>query len=327
MGPDTDFELDVVAFCDHNVLALSCAAERDPKRTAWKSREIARQATQLGGDSPSRVSYVCWIERVPINWRSSCVHRPPGFPSVAVFGLDELLDRTATPPRMDRLVGFLQTTPIADSPPTPLPSDLSHDLLATVGGTPLPMLQSILAQRAKRPLLLHDPKTVVQAERIAGLLARRGVPSARAEVGSSFRISAVDSVLDRVPESARVDITGGTKVRSTRVLLRHVRARGLSTATYVDGRHDMLRSLALEGTVGELPSDVCLEEMLELRGWQVETCQRVMPPVANAIRSACLIDMGRREDVVSAVAEQLARMLADAQVLNRCPPGEAGWVP
>jgi hypothetical protein len=191
-----------------------------------------------------------------------------------------------------------------------LPQGLSHDLLATVGGTPLPVFQSILAHRAERPLLLHDPGTAAQAERIAVLLARRGVTSVRAEVASGFRADAVDLALDQLPSSEQVDVTGGTKVLSAHVLLRHTRERDLTTATYVDGRHNMLRSFAPNAPAPELPSDVRLDEMLELRGWAVEACEYVRP--AEAVESRQLLAITDSHELIRAIAESLTVALGAA---------------
>jgi hypothetical protein len=311
---ETDFELDVVIFRGHRIHALSCFGGSRPELLAWKSREIARRVTQFGGDF-ARPAFVCLLDRVGARELESEVGgSAPGIPTVTVFGLDDLLDWTAESPRLDRLLEFLRGRRIQESHPVALPQGLSHDLLATVGATPLPVLQSILAHGAERPLLLHDPETATQAERIAALLARRDVRSVRVEVASAFRVDAVDSVLEQLPVSDCVDVTGGTKVLSTRVLLRHARERDLTTATYVDGRHNVLRCLAANASARELPSDVRLEEILELRGWRVEACNRIASTAS--VSSGQLLAAGDDREAMSAIAELIAVALgATAEVL------------
>lgn len=311
---ETDFELDVVIVRGHRIHALSCFGGNHSELIGWKSREIARRVSQLGGDF-ARPGFVCLLDRVDARELESELRgSAPGIPSVTVFGLDDLLDWTAAPPKLDRLLDFIRTRAIEESPPVVPPQALSHDLLVTVGATPLPVLQSILAHGAERPLLLHDPGTAAQAERIATVLARRDVTSVRVEVANAFRVDAVDSVLEQLPVSHRVDVTGGTKVLSTRVLLRHARERDLTTATYVDGRQNVLRCLAPNAPAGELPRDVRLEEMLELRGWRIDNCNRV--PSTGTESSRQLLAARDSPEAVSALGELIAFALGDpAEVL------------
>jgi hypothetical protein len=311
---ETDFELDVVIVRGHRIHALSCFGGNHPDLIGWKSREVARRVIQLGGDF-ARPGFVCLLDRVGARELESELRgSAPGIATVTVFGLDDLLDWTAASPRLDRLLDFLRGRPIQESRPVPPPQDLGHDLLATVGAAPLPVVQSILAHRAERPLLLHDPGTAAQAERIATLLARRDVTSVRVEVANAFRVDAVDSVLEQLPVSDRVDVTGGTKVLSTRVLLRHARERDLTTATYVDGRQNVLRCLAPNAPAAELPRDVGLEEILELRGWRIEACLHL--PSTGTVSSRELLTAQDGHEARSAIAGSIAVALGvEAEVL------------
>jgi hypothetical protein len=316
---ETDFELDVVVLRGHRVHALSCFGGSGSDLIAWKSREIARRVTQFGGDF-ARPGFVCLLDRVRASELESELRASaPGISTVRVFGVDDLLDWTEETPRLGCLRDFLRGEPMAHSHPGPRPAarpeGVTHDLLATVGATPLPVFQAILAHGAQRPLLLHDPGTAAQAERISTLLARRGVTSIHVEVADAFRVDGVDPALQHLPPSDRVDVTGGTKVLSTRVLLKHARERDLTTATYVDGRQSVLRCLSPNGPALELPRDVRLEEMLELRGWRVEACERIRS--TETVSSEQMLAARDKAEAVSAIGERVAHALGDAAEVVR----------
>ena len=267
---ETDFEIDVVVLLGHRVHAISCYAGAEADSVEWKSREIARRAVQLGGDH-ARAGFVCLLDRhgceaLEVRLRSEL----PGGHPVAVFGIDDLAAWSASP-ECNRLAGFLGLTRTgAPDSATVMAEDLDHDMLVTVGGTPVPVLQAILARRASRPLLLHSPPTAPVAQRVAEALARRGVDSVRVEAPDAFRAAAIDAVIGQLPQSEALDITGGTKVLSSRALLRHVGHRDLASVSYVDGRHGAVRSLARGAPAYPLPDDVTFAEFTALRGWRIE---------------------------------------------------------
>jgi hypothetical protein len=307
---DHDFEIDVVALSGHRIRALSCMAGDDPEKVRWKSREIARRAVQIGGEL-ARSAFVCLLdhagcEQLRAELAGSDV---PGASAVTVFGVDDLVDWTAEPPRFERLADFLGLAPSRVEGQVIVPDEVDHDLLVTVGGTPLPIFQAVLAHGARRPLLLHTEPTARAAARVADALALRSIDAVRVQARNPFAAAAVDEVLALLPPSPALDITGGTKVLSSRALLQHAGAP--STVTYVDGRHGVVRSLSPGADELPLPS-VSVSEAVALRGWTVER-SRSAATHAEIPRS---LDTVPAQDALEWLGARLASELGDdAEVL------------
>lgn len=314
---EIDFEIDVVALRGHRIHGLSCYAGREPHRLTWKSPEIARRVVQLGGDH-AQPGFVCLLDEPQrAELQARLPRSAPGARSVTVFGLQDLLAWTAAEPSLTRLATFLGLVSAAvPRGLAELPQDVEHDLLVTVGGSPLPVLQAILAHRSQRPLLLHAPETASPAARIAEVLAKRGITAVCVQVADGFRNIEVDAALRQLPPSPAIDITGGTKVLASCALLRHARNGDLATATYVDGHTGALRSLAAGIAPRALPADVTIEELLHLRGWQVASSRRPDPtPLSSA--SGPAIETLDRESALDQLASMAATTAGpDAEVLE-----------
>ena len=323
---ETDLEVDVVVLRSHQLYAISCYAGTNPENVAWKSREIARRAVQLGGDF-ARPAFVCLVGREEADEMQAQLRREvPVGPRVTVFGLEDLLAWTDDPPCLDSLHAFLGLDAVPPAVGEPeIPDELEHDLLVTVGGTPLPVLLAILAHAAVRPLLLHTPRTSAMAGRLSAILARRGIESVLVRATDGFDVAAVDAVLDRLPPSEAIDFTGGTKVISTRALLRHVRGAPVASATYVDARADVLRSLAPGVEPAPLPSDVTIEEMLALRGWHLEHAERIAPPPEGTVaKQAPSSRLARLARGVAAVLGPSAEIVTGARLAEDASPRRGG---
>lgn len=305
---DTDFEVDVVVVRAHRIHAISCYAGRWPERLEWKAHEIARRAVQLGGEH-ARAAFVCLAsaaECETLRQRLTRTHLRDQ--AVAVFGIDDLLgwvDQDASPD----IVRFLGLDDPEPSATTQRTEPVEHDLLATVGGSPIPVLQSVLAHGAEAPLLVHDERTARTAALLAAVLRDHGVRASLLDIGSAFVASELEQQFHRCLSSAAVDVTGGTKVMATQAVLHHARSRGLGDVTYVDGRAGLLRHLDRPLTQ-PLP-DVGLADLLRLHDRRI-----VDFAASDSMDLAALPTPGVNEDPVA----RRAAAVALASVLRRVLP-------
>ena len=304
-----DLEVDVVALRGHRVWGLSCYGGRDDDEVLWKSREIARRMEQLGGDL-APAGFVCLYDRGRCAaLQAELAGEASGRPVVSVFGLDDLADWTADPPRLERLATFLGLDDRPRAGEAVVPADTDHDLLVTVGGTPLPVFQAVLAHGAVRPLLLHSPGSTLAAQRLTDALARRGIRATCVLTPSAFLVEPIDAVLAQLPPAPALDLTGGTKVLATRALLRHAANAGVASVTYIDGRNGAMRSLAVGAGGQPLPS-VSVAEALALRGWAIEP-RGELPVVFGTPEGAVPPELKAR-----LVAGLVATLGDDAEVLT-----------
>lgn len=276
---DTDLEIDVLAVRGHRAYALSCYAGSAPERAEWKAHEIARRAVQLGGDF-SRAAFVSLLseqERDALQSRLVSTHLDQV--RVRVFGRSDLLQWSRD--TAAGLAGFLELAPRRDhetviSVPEPT---LEHDLLVTVGGTPLPALQSVLAHGAQCPLLVHSAGSASTAELVCQVLRGRGVEAQTLVAGHGFEVAEIAAVLRALPPSVAVDITGGTKVLSTQALLHHLGHSDLQTATYVDSASQVLRQLVPETAAERLPTHFSIAELLHLHDRRLSSHDQIAEAV------------------------------------------------
>ncbi len=300
---ETDLEIDVLVVRGHRAYALSCYAGSVPERVEWKAHEIARRAVQIGGDF-ARAAFVCLVsarDRDALQERLTATHL--GEVRVRVFGLSDLLNWASDP--RDGLADFLELSPRHDGQTAPPPREASpeHDLLVTVGGTPIPVLQSVLAHGAQSPLLVHTTGSRRTAHLLCEVLRERAIEARTLEAGSGFLASEVASALRVLPPSVAVDITGGTKVLSVQALLHHLEHGDLQGASYVDGVRSMVRRLAPQTPAQGLPTEIRLGELLHLHDRRVSGHD----PIEDA---AELPGWPRKDRVDVAGSRQAARWVA-----------------
>lgn len=326
---ETDLEIDVLAVQGHRAYALSCYAGSGQKRAEWKAHEIARRAVQLGGDY-ARAAFVSLLsdpERDALQERLISTHLAQV--RVRVFGRSDLLRWVREPAA--GLADFLELAPReGDEKVASVPgSTLDHDLLVTVGGTPVPILQSVLAHGAECPLLVHGADSAKTAELLCEVLRGRAIEAQTLAAGSGFEVTEIAAALRMLPPSVAVDITGGTKVLSTQALLHHLSHGDLQTASYVDGIAQLLRRLAPGAAAESLPTDVSLAEFLHLHDRRLSAHD----PIEDAVELPNWPREGRLDAADSRlasrwVARQLRSVLAtddevvaDAQLEHRSRGG------
>ncbi len=263
---DTDLEVDVLAVRGHRVYAISCYAGSRPDSLDWKAHEIARRAVQVGGDY-ARAAFVCLAGPQAcdeLQQRLTRTHLAGS--TVAVFGLADLQSWASedSPPGLLSFLGL--EPPTASNAPQDQRS-VDHDLLATVGGSPIPVLQAVLAHGAQEPLLVHGSDSARTADLLRAVLHDKGISASLYNLGSAFEARTVEEALERCPPSVAVDFTGGTKVMATQAVLHHAGSGAVGDATYVDGKSGLLRYL--EPRAPQNLPEVSLGDLLRLHDRQV----------------------------------------------------------
>jgi len=303
------FEIDVVAVVGYGVSALSCYAGVDPAKFAWKAREISARAAQLGG-TVTRPVFVAPLEsEVQDQLTANLMPGWSMFTGTRVLALNELL-RTVygdLGPLREAVLGRPGEDVTTTDDEDPLPAEI--DLVATVGGSPLPTHQAIEAHGARNVLLIHSPDMRPVALRLAQVHRGRGRAVTLREV-DAFDGGATAAVVREAGGAAALDLTGGTKPMAAHALLAHA-GRGdgaLATATYVDGVQGMLRQL--DGVARRLPLKLQPADVMLLHGWRLSGQSKPsslrsdeMRLLAQRVRAD---DRNVRAQVVAAIASALS---------------------
>jgi hypothetical protein len=262
------FEVDVVAVVGYGVSALSCYSGTEASMFAWKAREISARAAQLGG-SVTRPVFVAPLES-EVREKLAADLQPAWdkLTGTTVVGLSELL-RTVygdKRPLLEAIRGPARPTPPAAAGWEPLPPGI--DLVATIGGSPLPTHQAIETHDARNVLLLHSPDTRSVAHRLAEVHRTSGRTVTLRAVDPFDGHSSAEAIRG-VEATAALDLTGGTKPMASHALLTHVAHNdgALSRATYVDGLKGVLRQL--DGGARRLPGSLQPAHVMQLYGWRL----------------------------------------------------------
>jgi hypothetical protein len=313
------FEIDVVAVRGYRVSALSCYAGVDPAKFAWKAREISVRAAQLGG-SVTRPVFVAPLESEVQEQLASDLM--PGWDKLTgtrVLGLHDLL-RTAygdLGPLREALVGRPPQVVTAAGAQDAMPSAI--DLVATVGGSPLPTHEAIAAHDARNVLLVHSPDMRGVALRLADANRAGGRAVTLREV-DAFDGATTAAAVREAGETAALDVTGGTKPMAAHALLAHAAGSDVASArvTYVDGLQGVLRQL--DGTAQRLSLKLQPSDVMLLHGWrltgQTKPSRRSDEEMVRLAARVRADDRHIRSEVVAAIAAALSAQVPGA--IARC---------
>lgn len=311
------FEIDVVTVVGYGVSALSCYAGVDPSKFAWKAREISVRAAQLGG-TVTRPVFVAPLEsEVQDQLTANLMPGWSTFTGTRVLALGELL-RTVhgdLGPLREAVIGRPSQRAPASSAARSVPDGI--DLVATVGGSPLPTHQAIESHGARNVLLIHSPDMHPVARRLAEVHRKHGRVVTLREV-DPFDGEAAAAAVREAGDGAALDLTGGTKPMAAHALLAHAGGSHIvpSDVTYVDGVQGALRQL--DGVARRLPLKLQPAEVMLLHGWRLTGQSKPaglrsddMRLLAQRVRAD---DREIRTPVVAAIASALSAHLTGAIV-------------